>query len=98
MSLAPPDDGDPWRETRVVGTRRARVDAYERVSGSAIFPSDIVVPGMLYAAILRCPHPHARVRGGMLRPPRPGTPSWPSRWTTRRYRSSRTSGAPWSGS
>ena len=30
-------------------------------SGSAIFPSDVVLPGMLYGAILRCPHPHARV-------------------------------------
>ncbi len=47
----------------MVGTRRPRVDAYERVSGSAIFPSDIVLPGMLHGAILRCPHPHARVRG-----------------------------------
>jgi xanthine dehydrogenase YagR molybdenum-binding subunit len=54
---------EPWGETRVVGTRRPRVDAYERVSGSARYPSDIVMPGMLYGAILRCPHPHARVRG-----------------------------------
>lgn len=53
---------EPWGETRVVGARRPRVDAYERVSGTAEFPSDILLPGMLYAAILRCPHPHARVR------------------------------------
>jgi CO/xanthine dehydrogenase Mo-binding subunit len=51
----------PWTTTTVVGTRRPRVDAYERVSGSAIFPHDVVLPDMLYGAILRCPHAHARV-------------------------------------
>jgi xanthine dehydrogenase YagR molybdenum-binding subunit len=38
------------------------VDAYERVSGSAVYPSDVSLPNMLYGAILRCPHPHARVK------------------------------------
>jgi len=38
-----------------------RVDAYERVSGSAIYPSDSSLPDMLYGAILRCPHAHAKV-------------------------------------
>jgi xanthine dehydrogenase YagR molybdenum-binding subunit len=52
---------EPWGETRVVGTRRPKVDAYERVSGTAKYPSDINMPGMLYGAILRSPHPHARV-------------------------------------
>ena len=51
-----------WKETNVVGKRLPRVDAYERVSGSAVFPSDVHLPNMLYGAILRCPHPHARVR------------------------------------
>jgi xanthine dehydrogenase YagR molybdenum-binding subunit len=41
---------------------RPRVDAYERVSGAALYPSDIVLPDMLYGAILRCPHPHALVK------------------------------------
>jgi len=52
----------PWKKTRVVGTPRPRVDAYERVSGAALYPSDIVLPDMLYGAILRCPHPHALVK------------------------------------
>ncbi len=51
-----------WGETRVVGRRRPRVDGYERVSGSAVFPSDVVLPNMLYAAVLHCPHAHARIR------------------------------------
>ncbi|MCG6957748.1 MAG: xanthine dehydrogenase family protein molybdopterin-binding subunit [Gemmatimonadetes bacterium] len=54
-------DPKPWSETRVVGTRRMRVDAYERVSGTAEYPSDLLLPGMLYGAVLRSPHPHARV-------------------------------------
>jgi len=53
----------PWSSTRVVGTPRPRIDAYERVSGSATYPSDVVLPGMLYGAVLRCPHPRARVKG-----------------------------------
>ncbi len=52
---------EPWKETRVVGTRQPRVDGYERLSGSAIYPSDVVLPGMLYGAVLRCPHPHAEI-------------------------------------
>jgi CO/xanthine dehydrogenase Mo-binding subunit len=53
----------PWGETEVIGKRLPKVDAYERVSGGAEYPSDVVLPGMLYAAILRSPHPHAIVRG-----------------------------------
>ncbi len=52
----------PWKKTDVVGERRPRVDGYERVSGSAIYPSDIVLPDMIYGAVLRCPHAHARVK------------------------------------
>jgi xanthine dehydrogenase YagR molybdenum-binding subunit len=50
-----------WKETKVIGKRPPRVDAYERVSGSAVYPSDTSLPDMLYGAILRCPHAHARV-------------------------------------
>ena len=51
-----------WKETRIIGTAVPRVDAYERMSGSAVYPSDVSLPSMLYGAILRCPHPHARVK------------------------------------
>jgi xanthine dehydrogenase YagR molybdenum-binding subunit len=60
-----PDPGQepkPWRETNVVGKPLPRVDAYERVSGAAIYPSDLLMPHTLYGAILRCPHPHAVVK------------------------------------
>jgi xanthine dehydrogenase YagR molybdenum-binding subunit len=52
----------PWKETKIIGKPEPRVDAYERLSGSAIYPSDTSLPNMLYGAILRCPHLHARVR------------------------------------
>lgn len=52
----------PWTKTNVVGRPLPRVDGYERVSGTAVYPSDLVLPRMLYGAILRCPHPHARVK------------------------------------
>ena len=52
----------PWVDTTVVGTRKPKVDGYERVSGSAVFPHDVSLPDMLHGAILRCPHAHARVK------------------------------------
>ena len=53
----------PWGKTRVIGGRVPRVDAYERLSGRAVYPSDVSLPGMLYGAILRSPHAHAVVKG-----------------------------------
>ena len=47
---------------KVIGTRVERVDAFERLVGEARFTSDIFLPGMLYAKILRSPHAHARVK------------------------------------
>jgi xanthine dehydrogenase YagR molybdenum-binding subunit len=52
---------EPWKETDVVGTRVPKVDAYERVSGTAVYPHDVTLPDMLHGAILRCPHAHARI-------------------------------------
>ena len=52
----------PWGETTIVGKAIPRVDAYERLSGAAIYPLDVLLPDMLYAATLRCPHAHALVK------------------------------------
>ena len=52
----------PWDAPTVVGKALPRVDAYERVSGSAVYTLDIRLPGMLHVAIVRCPFAHARVR------------------------------------
>lgn len=61
-SLTSAQDLQPWVETAVVGKSLPRVDAYERVSGSAVFALDVILPDMLYAAVLRCPHAHALVK------------------------------------
>nr|MCU0256723.1 molybdopterin-dependent oxidoreductase [Vicinamibacterales bacterium] len=53
---------EPWRETRVIGTRMPRVEGYDKVSGTAVYASDVSLPGMLHAAFVRCPHAHARVK------------------------------------
>lgn len=45
----------------VVGKKIPRIDAYERVTGQAQYTGDVQIPGMLYARILRSPHPHARI-------------------------------------
>ncbi len=48
-------------ELRQVGRPRPRIDGVQRVSGRARYTTDVVLPGMLHARILRSPHPHARV-------------------------------------
>ena len=45
-----------------VGHAQPRIDALERVTGKATYTNDIHLDGMLYARILRSPHPHARIR------------------------------------
>ena len=52
----------PWTTTEVVGKPLKKIDAYERVSGTAVYTADVILPGMLYGAILRCPHAHAKVK------------------------------------
>jgi putative selenate reductase molybdopterin-binding subunit len=46
----------------VVGRPTPRIDADERVTGRATYTGDVRLPGMLYARVLRSPHPHARIR------------------------------------
>ncbi len=47
---------------KTVGHPTPRIDALERVSGKATYTGDLHLPGMLYARVLRSPHPHARIR------------------------------------
>jgi CO/xanthine dehydrogenase Mo-binding subunit len=46
----------------VVGQPAARVDGRLRATGQARYTADLRLPGTLYAALLRSPHAHARVR------------------------------------
>ena len=47
---------------KVVGTRPIRHDGVDKVTGKAMYGADIQLPAMLHAKILRCPHPHARIK------------------------------------
>jgi CO/xanthine dehydrogenase Mo-binding subunit len=47
----------------VVGRPTPRIDAVQRVTGAATYTGDVRLPGMLFARVLRSPHPHARIAG-----------------------------------
>lgn len=54
----------PWgprKRLDVVGRRCERLEAVAKVQGSALYTSDVTLPGMLYAAALRAPIPSGRV-------------------------------------
>ena len=48
--------------TRVVGVSEKKVDALRLAKGRPSFTDDISLPGMLYAAMLTSPHPHAYIQ------------------------------------
>jgi len=47
---------------RIVGQPHPRVEGADKVTGRALYSSDQRPPRLLYARVLRSPHPHARVR------------------------------------
>ena len=49
-------------EHTVIGTRLAKVDGPERVTGKAAFGADLSLPNMLWAKLVRSPHSHARIK------------------------------------
>src|SRR3954453_4597450 len=58
------DEPQAWEEARdfrYIGKSQNRVDGRERVTGAARYTYDMHPPGMLYAAVLRSPHAHARI-------------------------------------
>src|SRR2546423_7551573 len=46
---------------RVIGKAIRKVDATAKVTGATRFADDLFLPRMLYAKLLRSPHPHARI-------------------------------------
>src|SRR6185295_844082 len=60
----PLDEPPPWPDNdqlAKVGKPTARLDGRAKATGAARYPSDIQLPGMLYARMVVSPHPHARV-------------------------------------
>jgi len=53
----------PVEKRRVIGKRTSRLDGFAKSSGRAKYSYDIKRPGMLYGAVLTCPHAHARLTG-----------------------------------
>ncbi|HZL64551.1 MAG TPA: xanthine dehydrogenase family protein molybdopterin-binding subunit [Thermoleophilia bacterium] len=49
------------RKFRTVGTVTRRKDGLAKVTGTETYASDMVLPYMLHARVLRSPYPHARV-------------------------------------
>jgi CO/xanthine dehydrogenase Mo-binding subunit len=46
---------------KIIGESIPRLDAREKVTGSALYLNDIVLPNMLYGKVLRSPIPHGRI-------------------------------------
>jgi CO/xanthine dehydrogenase Mo-binding subunit len=64
-AAAPAAGGNPnigVNPLKVVGHPTPRIDAEERVTGRAKYTNDVQLPGMLYAKVLRSPHPHANIK------------------------------------
>jgi CO/xanthine dehydrogenase Mo-binding subunit len=52
---------DKPNEFKVIGTSPLRHDGVDKVTGRAAYGADIRLPGMLYGAVLRSPHAHAKI-------------------------------------
>lgn len=50
------------KKYKVIGTRPIRHDGRDKVTGRAKYGADIKLTGMLYAAMLRSPHAHAKIK------------------------------------
>ena len=44
-----------------IGARMVRTDAVEKVTGSAVYAEDVRLPRMVYGALVRSTHAHARI-------------------------------------
>ena len=49
-------------ECRTIGKSATRVDALQKVTGTAFYVDDLKLPGMLYGKALRSPVPHALIK------------------------------------
>jgi len=49
------------KKTTLIGAGVPRPDAVDKVRGEARYADDLAFPGMLHAALVRSPHPHARL-------------------------------------
>jgi len=45
----------PVEQFKLIGTAQQRLDAVQKVNGSAVYGQDVTLPGLLVATVLRCP-------------------------------------------
>ena len=55
-------NSSPPEKFKVLGTRPPRKDGVDKLTGRAVFGSDIRLPGLLHGKMLRSPHAHAHIR------------------------------------
>ncbi len=70
IAAGDPAPWDPSQKFSILGKRVPRVDGKAKATGEAKYPSDVRLPGMLYARILRCPYAAATVQSIDLVPGR----------------------------
>ena len=51
------------KKLSVIGKPLRKVDAMAKCAGETVYADDLNLPRMIYAKLLRSPHPHARVLG-----------------------------------
>jgi CO/xanthine dehydrogenase Mo-binding subunit len=61
------DQNRPWtwhvpKSSETMKENTSRQDAFDRVSGQAVYTRDVQLPGMLYAKILTSPYAHAKIK------------------------------------
>ncbi|MBI4297675.1 MAG: xanthine dehydrogenase family protein molybdopterin-binding subunit [Chloroflexi bacterium] len=62
MTITADQENQGPGQLRVVGTRAARHDAVDKVTGRAQFGADVYMAGLLHGKFLRSPYAHARIR------------------------------------
>ncbi len=61
------DQNRPWtwdipESSKKIMDNMSRQDAFERVTGHAVYTRDVDLPGMLYAKVLTSPYAHAKIK------------------------------------
>lgn len=49
-------------QLKIIGKPVSRTDGYDKVSGTATYTFDVMLPNMAHARTLRCPLPHAKIK------------------------------------
>ena len=62
QNLSAPSSRSANRTTKIIGTPTQRLEGPEKVSGRAIYATDMCLPGMLWCKVLRSPISYGRIK------------------------------------